>query len=616
MSSELLIDKVRHDFEAIITAIQSDLPERSANVGGFFYDVMRAREKIHGEFDPTDKLGDMREGHANNTPTGLVVGGWLIAYTQAFDRREAPWFKYPTPADVRLAVRLFGLNVRKVVAWLELDQTDIFHSQMRRNLHIEPGGGAIELSDIPFIHRTLIAVSRIRNGFQSPLVMPDLKTMATIGALTDEEIVALAWDNHSVKETMAPHSPEIPTWLPDLVSLAQCRATPSERKYCWKYRDDLTVDDLAHLHARFPGPSQRNQGIRKLLIALARGKPASTLLSMFTAKEAHEFLYSTAWHDERMTCGYAFDQYGFLVRKLDLLEFRSARLRPDHFKVLRWLRHLLDTGKRESLNKDRRFVDAYNLPYSSYYYARLDEVRDEDIVNVSDGLSTVFARVDDRLRRDVDLADEDLDDPLCTMPDLGNYLPEGWKFLTTRRELIGEGKRLKHCVAGYHKSVSEGNCFILSICDQYGMSTVELRPGRFAQSPETEILVAQLSVYQHKSVRNSAPPDAHVAHLSALLMACDEYIRFEKVMMKRYPVPDWVIPSKGLIIKMLACDSSRPKLFSEASRLTVQQRTYFIIQEMFTYHAEAVREATALYKSQHPESPRLFLKPETESNNG
>lgn len=605
MSSELLIDRVRKDFEAIINAIQSDLPESRTDVGGFFYNVMRAREKIHGAFDPEDKLGEMREGHEHDKAVGLVVGGWLVAHTRSYDRDDAPWFRYPRPVDVRLAARLFGLNVRKVVTWLELDQTEIFHSQMHRNLHVTAGGGDIDLTDIPRIQRALLVLGRTRDGFRTPLVVPDLKTLATIGTLSDEEILALSWNKYSTRPTEAPHDPEIPTWVPDLVSLTQCRATPPDRMFYWKRRVDMSVDERERLHARFPGPSQKSSDMLKLKIALARGKSVSNLLPMLTAKEAHEFLYSTEWHDDPANLRNPDDPYGFLVRKLDLLEFRRARLRPGHFKVLRWLRHLLDTGKRESLNKDRRFVDAYNLPYSSYYYARLDEVRDEDIVNVSDGLSTVFARVDDRHRRDVNLTDEDLDNPLCTMPDLGNYLPEGWKFLTTRRELIGEGKRLKHCVAGYHKSVSEGNCFILSICDDDGMSTAELMGMNYGRGTSN---FAPYQIVQFKSVRNSDPPRNHVNKFTRLRWAYEVMCTFKSELEEKDPKAIWVNPCKALIVRVLS-DPTNPRttqLYETKALPIINQShwpigmAHWLLCEMFEHHRAAIDEIMSAFQADWP----------------
>lgn len=508
MKSDALANMIGANISQTPPILSAHKPGISAEtVVKFVQDVIDERAKVHGTFgEALDKLPVIE--HANTSNRGIA--GWWIengpASLHMRSRQILPRF-----SDLIIATWVLGFDVELVARWLDQDQSKTVNAGNATMHWITPSDRRLSPDDVPYVHRIFSHLLATSPAQYRVLHIGDVHTLAVLGRLTEPEIVALCTNtaSHYTVEISPDQYRQI--WVPDLVGLSQYWEAPPEKKFYWKDPSEMTNEERRTIGDVFPGiPSTY---LSNALLRIARGMPATGQFPELTRAEVHEFIYTTNWHSsvadgdphevlERRN----WSQWGYLICKLGLRRYVGL-LPPRAARVYRWFKHQLDLGKGDLLRKTRMFRDGYGLPYHSCYLDRLDEVRDADIVATADGLVKVFARVDRRMREMVDVeALEGLDDPICKRPDFADKLPDGWKVLLTRRELIEEGRQLKHCVAMYYHAVHDGNCIILSIRDENGMSTAELRPLVVAGATTDWTF---WNLVQHRSIRNGAPPKAH-----------------------------------------------------------------------------------------------------------
>lgn len=480
----------------------------------FVKEVVDLRARKHGTLEKAakDRWNQIAAG-ANSS--AMSIAGWLIESSRNPLYPERPQ-SLPTFQDVVVAVRVLGFDTELVAAWLDLDQSKMGSRLRGMHLVYRPSDFPVAAEDLPAIHNFVCHLTNFGEMDMQAVVFPDAKSLSVLGRLSDEELIAICSTARPAPTSYPNRAASQTNWFPDLANLARYWAAPPEKKFYWKNRNDFTLDEIIHFRKLFPGTRMNKPSPE--FVAIARGYAVPEVYPQLTVVEVHEFLYTTDWHHADWD---AYDPEGtpttgrvtppeFLAYKLGLAAHFN-RLPPNQFMVMRWFGHQLDRGKIESMYRLRTFRDSYALPYRSSYMNRLDELRDSDIERISDGLARVFARVDARLKKDVEINDPTLDDPLCETPPFAHWLPDGWRVLTTRRQLIEEGQRLRHCVAGFHHGLKEGASYILSIRSPEGMSTVELR-----RAPTTEGTKESLTVIQHRSIRNGPPPKEHERRLQEI----------------------------------------------------------------------------------------------------
>lgn len=518
MRSDGLANIVGANISQAVTTLSGIKPEISPDVViKFVQDVIHERAKTYGTIGQAlDQLPVIEHEHRADR----VLAGWWIE-----GRPISPHMRIgqvvPRFSDLILAVWVLGFDVELVARWLDQDQSRIVKAGAATMHWVTPSDRRLSPDDVPYVHRIFSHLLAVSPAQYRVLDIGDVHTLAVLGRLTDPEIVALCTNtsSHYTVEIRPDQYRQI--WVPDLVGLSQYWEAPPEKKFYWKPVLEMTSTERRTIAAQFPGvPSTY---LSDALLRIARGMPASSQFPELTRAEVHEFIYTTDWHasvadgdPQEVLERRNWSQWDYLLCSLGLRRYVSL-LPPRAARVYRWFKHQLDLGKEDLLRKTRMFRDGYGLPYHSCYLDRMDEVREMDIVAMSDGLVKVFANVDRRMREMVDEdALEGLDDPICKRPDFADKLPTGWRVLLTRRELIEEGRRVKHCVAMYHHAVRDGQCLILSIQDEHGMSTAELR-SVVITNDEDEESWTYWNLIQHRSIRNGVPPKAHALQIQQVI---------------------------------------------------------------------------------------------------
>lgn len=605
MANDELWGLIQGQVDQIASKIALDRATSFAFARDFVLLVMGRREIEYGSLRDAVNSVDVTAPSMMDDRGIIVAGGWHLYFGTMSIAISLPdeLQGLPKISDIAMGVKLFGLDYELIDKWLSYSQYELRDLDYR-DFVIQDILGRLSVDDIEFVHKAMSVYAKLTGWQPHAICIPDVRTLSVIGKLSRAEIVALVspariqHDHVLVREQLHPYM------IPNLLSLQRYRDAPEDRKFYWKFLREFTAQEKERLFLRFPGIVRREDrsGQTAKLIDVARGIPPSQVFPELTAKEVHEFLYTTDWH--RIEVPHT--PYGYLTSKLNLVGMVfDGGLRQGQCLVLRWLRHIFDKDSDGAICRRRTFIDAYGMTYRSAYALRIDEVYDRHITRIGESLATVFARVDQSLRDSINESGIDLDKPLAEIPPLGDYLPEGWQFLNTRRQLIGEGRRMKHCVAGYHASVAQGHCCILSICDDDGMSTAELMGMNYGRGTSN---FAPYQIVQFKSVRNGAPPRNHVNKFTRLRWAYEVMCTFKSELEEKDPKAIWVNPCKALIVRVLS-DPTNPRttqLYETKALPIIDQShwpigmAHWLLCEMFEHHRAEIDEIMSAFQADWP----------------
>lgn len=142
-------------------------------------------------------------------------------------------------------------------------------------------------------------------------------------------------------------------------------------------------------------------------------------------------------------------------------------------RVVDWLYNLNGYSLR-ALFSSKSLIGPNGAAMRTRLVARLDEITPADIKSVNDGVHKVFRNMTIRKRVELDSLDNSALVPESKLPACFKNLPKGAWNLNTHRFLAQEGIEMNHCAADFHKSVSGGKCFILSLQINKCRATVEI----------------------------------------------------------------------------------------------------------------------------------------------
>jgi hypothetical protein len=218
-----------------------------------------------------------------------------------------------------------------------------------------------------------------------------------------------------------------------------------------------------------------------LLKRLSRGESPQALTgNVLTKKEAHIFFSSytqctalefLAIHEMPLESQYEDMR---LFRRVHNF-WESDEISSDRLVVFRWLRTVLLCPKKRQVLLTPRTINHPvhgELVYS--LDSRLDEIQAIDLGDrgVNAPVQAVFEHAAQRVQAERNEVLSQDHNSLC--PPWPCALPEGVQHLTTASMLVAEGKRMEHCVGGYHLQVANGQSHIFHVADAIGSATLEL----------------------------------------------------------------------------------------------------------------------------------------------
>lgn len=169
--------------------------------------------------------------------------------------------------------------------------------------------------------------------------------------------------------------------------------------------------------------------------------------------------------------------------------------------VAQWVIEVVRSGRWEAMERQRhQYVGGQRLDFR--FLDILDEVQEDDIVTLKDGVNTVFGRASQR--NGEEFYRRNKEDHRVLQPSLPSWtrtLPRFARVLNTPAQLAGEGREMQHCVGTYVQAVESGQSIIVALRDSTGRSTVEF-------SADGRV------VRQHFTVLNAEPPARHARWLA------------------------------------------------------------------------------------------------------
>jgi hypothetical protein len=170
-------------------------------------------------------------------------------------------------------------------------------------------------------------------------------------------------------------------------------------------------------------------------------------------------------------------------------------------EVARWLAECLkNKDKRAALEKRRCFRGPYGEEIHGSFIERLDELRKSDL------RPSVIETFERCAKRHAKLAERNLakqHEPLHSPPRWWRPMRSA-TLLLTGKQLIDEGREMKHCVASYAPYVKRGNALVVSLNVLGHRSTANIDR-------------STLEVKQHRGVENRTPPELCKRALTTLL---------------------------------------------------------------------------------------------------
>ena len=169
--------------------------------------------------------------------------------------------------------------------------------------------------------------------------------------------------------------------------------------------------------------------------------------------------------------------------------------------VAQWVIEVVRSGRWEAMERQRhQYVGGQRLDFR--FLDIIDEVQEDDIVSLKDGVNTVFGRASQR--NGEEFYRRNKEDHRVLQPSLPSWtrtLPRFARVLNTPAQLATEGREMQHCVGTYVQAVESSQSVIIALRDTTGRSTVELSfDGRV--------------VRQHFTVLNAEPPARHARWLA------------------------------------------------------------------------------------------------------
>jgi hypothetical protein len=148
---------------------------------------------------------------------------------------------------------------------------------------------------------------------------------------------------------------------------------------------------------------------------------------------------------------------------------------PECLPVVRWLREVLLTPAKSQVLLATRTVNHPVHGELSYCLdSRLDEIQAIDL-GEKGHLAPVQAVFDNAARRFQEEQNQILsEDHNVLCPAWPCELPDGVQHLTTPSMLVAEGKRMQHCVGGYHRQVAAKTSHVFHVASETAAGTLEL----------------------------------------------------------------------------------------------------------------------------------------------